>query len=624
MASHSVQQEPSEFEYPTNHLFGLLDDLLIYIMNFLKVETVIELKSVSKYLNYTVSSNNQCFHHFHMATLERMFTKTKDEQTRFQIMNSFSSIKSLETIINLYNFIPMSHTLSKDSKLLKELPDSSFYEEFLTRFLQSQRKLEHLAINGCFDDIASKLPFQVRLKSLVIRNTESSGLISTFFSRLLTSQFELDATANPTDDPTDDAISDNEDGANNQNDPIHSNHSDSKYSNQSKWCRILAKGSSHTLNSLKIFNFCVCPQTLCYLSRFLHIHTLHIQYEEIDFISNPMSLQHDEDLNESLDLIQSKTKMICTKSNGNSEEDQWSILEPFIALLFRNILCLKDVKLCGEEETITGQDTLSLLLLYYVLLFHGEHLQSLSVRISVEQTMKYQVDYQQMAIYHHLIATPFTFNVKSFRTFRLKMVTPSRSRHRDDDDQNGMALGNGTDNGMENGTECKGDEITDVIRKYGHHTQQSLYISEKLPLSLQMMVSLFRRFEDDHNELQHNIQDLCVMIDSADWRLGFEYGFVIAKAMQALRPRNMVLAMSMSDFDRRESELFIQCLCAVAEWNVLFLQQCDHQKVVESLTIRVSCFSTVSMKSMSEFCVGVDGQDMRMSNALNVEFSSFD
>merc|ERR550525_986679 len=43
----------------------------------------------------------------------------------------------------------------------------------------------------------------------------------------------------------------------------------------------------------------------------------------------------------------------------------------------------------------------------------------------------------------------------------------------------------------------------------------------------------------------------------------------------------------------------------------------EKMKMVGSLEIKVSCFSTVSMESMSTFCVG-DGTDMRMSDALQV------
>eukprot|EP01083_Nonionella_stella_P245653 853599_1 len=96
-------------QYAPNHLlYGLLDDLLIYVFNFLEIKSIIQLKLTSKYLNKMINNNNTSCHHFHMQTLELIFLNTPENNKRYKLMKYFSSIKSLETVINLNRIFPIS------------------------------------------------------------------------------------------------------------------------------------------------------------------------------------------------------------------------------------------------------------------------------------------------------------------------------------------------------------------------------------------------------------------------------------------------------------------------------------------------------------------------------------
>ena len=598
-----------ENDYPQNHLlYGLLDDLFIYILNFLKIESIFSLKLTSKYLNKMITENNQCYHYFHMNSLETMFNNTNDNKIRYKLMESFTSIKSLETVINLNRLFPQlqQNEEYKKSKLFEELPPDEFYQEFVTKFLSKLHKLEQLVINGCFDDVAIKLPYQSRLQSMTIRNTESSGLLSSFFNRLLNSQFNIMQSL------------DNK-SSNNDHDAKSIN----------SWCKIFAKAGNHTLSEMKMFNFIVSIKTLFKLSKFENLSSLYIQYDSINYYLNKNIINDDDELNDSLNWLKSKVTMICHQDDDNDDDiNKWNNLEPFIALLFKNILNLKNLSIYGEESLISHDNTLSLLLLYWYLYFQSQNLHSLNIRLSIDSLLKYNRDYDIMQIYNHIIKYPFKFDIKNFKSLTITLTNPKATNTDNDDNNN-------NDNNLNEKNEIQ--DIDDLLIKYGNASKQSEYIY-CLPLSLQVFIAMSDRFEyclndyysNDNGDTNHykietkyHLNDLNFTFESGaihnNDHIGFCYGFMMAKSICIYHPRFVSITPTLIDLDNRNSELFIDCIESIAKWSKLLITKYknrDKLKLVNALKISVSCISQISVKKLSAFCVGNDGEDVRLINAL--------
>eukprot|EP01084_Bolivina_argentea_P078223 141914_1 len=171
-------------------------------------------------------------------------------------------------------------------------------------------------------------------------------------------------------------------------------------------------------------------------------------------------------------------------------------------------------------------------------------------------------------------------------------------------------------------------DMDDIIIKYGNPSKLIEYI-DSLPLSIQIFISIFNRFKYCLNEchkidMKYYINDFNIVFESGYSYIGYYFGFMIAKGIYSLHPRFINITPSLLELNSNDSKLFINTLQSMAKWSKLFLNKyyilnkCNNKiELVDTLKISISCIAQITVKMLSEFCVG-DGTDLRLINALEI------